>query len=147
MNYYYYFDDSTFNSNESNPSHLYLSSGTHHPSQVVITEFGCRDSISSTLYIEPFNLFAPNTFIPDLNNLNEIFLPVVDLSVEQWKMEIFNRWGELIFVTDDINVGWDGLNKDGIISPDGTYVWKVTYVSCEPVNPEEIVTGTINLIR
>tara|TARA_B110000285_G_scaffold102568_1_gene116726 strand:+ start:6766 stop:9438 length:2673 start_codon:yes stop_codon:yes gene_type:complete len=147
MNYYYYFDDGTFNSNESNPSHLYHTSGTHRPSQLVISEFGCRDSISSELYIEPFNLFVPNTFTPDGNEFNSRFLPVVDLSVEEWKLEIFNRWGELVFVSNDVNIGWNGTNKKGVISQDGTYVWKVTYTSCAPINPEEIFTGTINLLR
>lgn len=147
VNYYYFFDDSTFNSNESNPTHLYYFGGTHRPTQVVITEFGCTDSTSRELFIEPFSLFAPNTFTPDGNQFNNNFLPVVNLHVEEWKMEIFNRWGEIVYTSNDINIGWDGTNKEGAMSQDGTYVWKVTYVSCAPINREEIVNGTVNLLR
>lgn len=146
----YWFDDWTrgpYSSGNPNPTYQYISSGDHRPLQVVTNEWGCQDSTREEIYIEPYTIYAPNTFTPDGNQFNNVFLPVVYLGAEEWKLEIFDRWGERLFESHDINVGWDGTIGNGKIAQDGTYVWKITYKSCEPINPERIETGHINLLR
>lgn len=145
--FYYLFDDEASYSYEQNPDHLFQTDGNHHIEQVVTNEFGCSDTAHADIYIEPFNIFVPNTFTPDGNEFNNTFYPVVDLEIYEWKLTIYNRWGELIFESNDVNTGWDGTNISGEISQEGTYQWVLQYVSCEPVNPRKMLNGHVNLIR
>lgn len=147
VEWFYWFDDTTFFSTDQHPVHTYVTDGRHYPMQIVTNEFGCKDTARSELYIEPFTLYAPNTFTPDGDEFNNVFLPVVYLPVEKWKLEIFNRWGEIIFESRDVNYGWDGTGQNGRLAQDGSYLWKLTYVSCEPINSERVATGHITLIR
>ncbi|MCH2223862.1 MAG: PKD domain-containing protein [Crocinitomicaceae bacterium] len=145
--WFYWFDDSSFISNEQSPTHTYISDGTHYPMQIVTNQYGCKDTTYSSLYIEPFTIYAPNTFTPDGNEFNNDFLPIIYLPLESYKMQIFDRWGELVFETVDINEAWDGTSINGQMAQDGTYIWKLTFVSCEPINPEIIETGHVTLLR
>lgn len=146
--WFYWYDDTTlYSTGAQSPYHTYVTPGNHYPYQIVTNEFGCEDTSSSQLFIEPFTVFAPNTFTPDGDEFNNIFLPIVYLHVEEWHMEIFDRWGEIIWESYDVNVGWDGIGPNGRVVQDGGYVWKVVYVSCEPHNPEKMITGHINVLR
>jgi gliding motility-associated-like protein len=146
--WFYWYDDGTFFSKgPQSPFHTYVTPGSHYPTQVVTNEYGCKDTASSYLYIEPFTIYAPNTFTPDGDAFNNTFLPIVYLPVERWELQIFNRWGELVFETDDVDEAWDGTTQNGRMSQDGTYIWKLVYVSCEPLNPEQLATGHITLVR
>jgi len=146
-NVYYWFDDSSYTSLESNPSWLYLTDGSHRPMQIVTTDFGCMDTSYQQLYIEPFTIYVPNSFTPDGNEFNNRFIPIVYLEALEWKLEIYDRWGELIFESHDIETGWDGTTPSGKIGQDGQYIWKITYVSCAPNGEEEMLVGTINLLK
>ena len=147
QDYFYSFDDSIFVSTESSPVHLYHSSGMHRPMQIVTTNFGCKDTAYQFVYIEPFTVYAPNTITPNGDGVNEEFLPIVYLGVENWNLEIYNRWGEIVFTTNDINQSWDGRISTGEFAQDGEYVWVINLTSCEPVNPEKEIVGMVNLMR
>lgn len=67
------------------------------------------------------NIFHPTAFTPNGDNLNDIFT-VFGQYVVGFEMKIFNRWGELLFTTDDIHAGWDGTFR-GIDMPEGTYTF------------------------
>ena len=85
-------------------------------------------SISNTICIDAnknYNpLPIPNAFTPNSDGLNDYFLPI-KREVEDYKMYIFNRFGELVFVSDDIKVGWDGNYKNKIIQD--TYFYKIEF--------------------
>lgn len=142
----YIFDDGT-TSIEENPFHVYLEDGTLNPVLIVTSEYGCQDTTFETIFIEPFTVYAPNTFTPDEDEANGIFKPIVYLEVVEWNLQIYNRWGELIFESNDPNTGWDGVNQAGKVSQDGIYMWKLRYTSCEPAYPEHLITGHISLLR
>ena len=59
-------------------------------------------------------------------------------------MEIYNRWGELIFETDDINFEWDGMYKGKMVIP-GTYIWRLAYA--RGTKREYHLSGHISVIR
>ncbi len=144
--YLYIFDDGT-TSNEENPLHVYLEDGTLNPRMLVTSEYGCQDTSFETIFIEPFTIYAPNAFTPDGDEANNVFTPIVDLQIVEWNLQIYNRWGELIFESNDPNIGWDGTNAIGKVSQDGIYMWKLRYTSCEPANPEHLIKGHISLLR
>jgi len=91
------------------------------------------------------NMFIPNAFTPTNDAINEVFKPVYDCETEFYEFMIFDRWGELIFETNDINKGWDGFYK-GRICQIGVYVWKLRYRYY--ISPRYYTEyGIVNLIR
>lgn len=145
--FYYWFDDSSGYSFEQNFEHIYISDGWHRPMQIVTNEWGCKDTAYQELFIEPYVVYAPNSFTPDEDEFNNTFKPVVYLDPIEWKLAIYNRWGELIFESYDFKYGWDGTGPNGKIVQPGAYVWEITYKSCEPINPTRTLQGHVNLLR
>lgn len=66
----------------------------------------------------------PNVFTPNEDGLNDVFLYKGNL-IEQIELKIFNRWGELLFHTDQVDVGWDGTYK-GATAPEGVYLYQAS---------------------
>ncbi len=90
-------------------------------------EGGLGQAISNTVTItrDP-RLSYPNTFTPNGDGLNDRF-EVYGQFINSFRMSIFNRWGELIFTTDDINQGWDGT-RDGQLMPEGSYAFRADLI-------------------
>jgi gliding motility-associated-like protein len=94
---------------------------------IAFNEFGCSDTVSRKINRFVDNLvFIPNAFTPDGNNTNNTFMPVFfkPEEVQEYQLEIFNRWGELIFTSESAVEYWDGTYK-GKMVPDGIYTWKL----------------------
>lgn len=87
-------------------------------------------------------LRTPSAFSPNGDNLNDIFF-VGSGIFDQFQLLIFNKWGNIVFQTDDISQGWDGYfgSKE---APIGTYQYKISYNSDGRI---VITTGTVTLIR
>ena len=86
----------------------------------ITTDFGCPERDSLTVFVRG-ELYVPNAFTPDGDGLNDIF-KAEGLDIVKFNMKIFNRWGELIFESDDINNGWNGSSgNDSYYSPPGIY--------------------------
>lgn len=142
----YDFDDLGSASDDWNPTHVYYTDGTHYPHQYVTTEFGCSDTAFTSLWVEPFMIYVPNTFTPDGNMVNNDFFAKLGLEPVEWNMKIYDRWGELVFETNDLNEHWDGTYK-GQLCKDGMYTYLIRYVSCAPYANSELITGHVNLLR
>ena len=98
---------------------------------------------------EEFIYYVPNTFTPDGDKFNNEFKPVFHSGYDSqnYTMYIFDRWGELVFETHDINEGWKGLyGTNGVIAQDGVYTWKI---ECKHrlTDDIEIAMGSLNLLR
>ncbi len=104
---------------------------------------GCRNADS--VYVDVFHpLFVPNTFTPDNDGINDIF-KASGVNVRGFRMEIRNRWGELIFVSEDINKGWDGsVNGGDYFVQIDTYIWTVYY---DTKDGRKKLEGHVNVIR
>ena len=89
-------------------------------------------------------VFIPNAFTPNGDNLNDRFLALVYGRVESFRLEVYNRFGELVYATNDPRDGWDG-NVKGKQSPGGNFVWVCRYQLAgeSPVSRK----GTLTLIR
>lgn len=124
-------------SSEENPSHFYTKEGEYNVYLQVKSEHNCVDSFmvyravvaEASGKIEFPNAFTPNAGGPSGGHYvsgdysNDIFYPVFE-GVIDYNLSIFNRWGELIFETNDIKVGWDGYYRGKLCKQD-VYVWKV----------------------
>ena len=71
---------------------------------------------------------------------------VTDFDIVYWELSIYNKWGEVLFVEDNPEIGWDGTFS-GTECQDGVYVYKVKYKSCANPFVMEMKTGFVNLIR
>lgn len=90
----------------------------------------------------PNVLYLPNAFTPNDDGKNTVFLPVFTNpdEIEEYRMEIYNRWGGLVFRTEEITFGWDGAN-----AMEGVYAVVVSYKS-RGAKPRT-VTKSVTLIR
>lgn len=143
---FYWFDDTTYFSNQANIEYTYTTSGWHRPMQIATNEFGCKDTSYQELYIEPFVIYIPNTFTPDGNEFNHDFNAKFALEVSEWELKIYNRWGELLYVSNDPEIGWDG-SYEGKLVQEGTYAYILRYVSCEKPDAWQMITGHVNLLK
>ncbi|HEY9044807.1 MAG TPA: T9SS type B sorting domain-containing protein, partial [Ohtaekwangia sp.] len=80
-------------------------------------------SVSNELeLIKQPNLFYPTGFTPNSDGLNDTF-SVIGQFVSTFEMKVFNRWGEMMYSTEDIHTGWDGTYR-GVLMPEATYVFR-----------------------
>ena len=91
-------------------------------------------------------IYAPNTFTPDGDEFNQnwrVYMEGVDQY--DWELTIYNRWGEIIWESLDIDVPWDGI-YNGQLLPDGTYTWTIRTRNI--LNDEKVqFQGHVNIIR
>jgi len=114
--------DSLFPYKESEGYHTIIYSYT--------TPTGCSNSDTTEILLRTGpdclgTIYFPNAFTPDGDSVNDVFKPVVR-NISTLKMYVLNRWGELIFSTDDADKGWDGTYR-GKACPEGTYTYTSTY--------------------
>ena len=143
--YYYNFDGKAF-SEQQNPTYSYREDGTFYPIQIVTNEFGCTDTSRQKVYIEPFMMYFPNAFTPDGNAYNNEFIGKASLEILEWDFTVYNKWGEVVFRSDDPKIGWDGIYK-GKMAQDGIYTYRVHYKTCEYTNSVHDFIGHFSLLR
>jgi len=115
------------------------------------TETGCADTAAVRFTMkEEIIFFVPNAFTPDGDNFNNVFKPIITEGVDltSYNLLIFDRWGEVIFESNDVDYGWDGtyLFNGGKLCQDGTYVWKIRF---KKKGMDDIIekTGHVTLVR
>jgi gliding motility-associated-like protein len=141
---YFTFGDGSFASNSST-IHTYEAFGNYTITQIVTNTYGCQDTAyESVKILTEFRFWIPNTFTPDNNNLNDVFMPVT-FGISNYSFEIFNSWGQLVFKTKNTEEGWNGTYKN-TESPQGTYIWKISYKNPVTENTEE-KAGHLILLR
>ncbi|MCB0819893.1 MAG: DNRLRE domain-containing protein [Bacteroidetes bacterium] len=108
-------------------------------------DLGCSDKVDKTFNIElPSEFYIPNAFTPNGDGDNDIFLPK-GFKIEKLSMLIFNRWGELIFESNDVNLGWDGSTKTNQIAPEGVYTCLIKALDVYEKKYEHI--GSVHLLK
>ncbi|MBK6264240.1 PKD domain-containing protein [Marivirga sp. S37H4] len=141
---------------QEEPVHVYADSGIYDITLVAInSETGCTDTLtraSQVLVLTGGESVVANAFTPSRGGpgtasndpqRNDMFLPLVK-GVEKYDMKIYNRWGELIFESNDKEVGWDGYYK-GELMPMGVYVFRMELLYEN--GRREVKLGDVTLIR
>lgn len=144
-------------STQFNPVHYYTQAGEFDVQLIANNQWNCPDTFrieNAVLAKLSGELAFPNAFTPsnsgsnggvyDPNSYtNDVFFPIYE-GVEDYKLEVFNRWGELLFVSDDVHLGWDGYYRDRPAKQD-VYVWKA-YAKFSD-GREAILKGDVTLLR
>jgi gliding motility-associated-like protein len=131
-----------------NPTYTYADTGRYEVTLIVTHPNGCMDTISKLLDVEPrVRYFLPNAFTPDGDGLNDVFKGSgIMAGARDFSLTIWNRWGALLFETDNPDQGWNGtLMNTGQAVQSGVYVCLVRYVDPRG-NPIEI-KGFATLVR
>ena len=131
-------DGSTFFT--PNFAHRFLDSGNYEIKQWVSTQFGCLDSITKELYVNfAYHLYVPNAYTPNADALNDGFKPVA-LGLKSYELEIYNRWGEKIFVSSDLEPAWMGTDAET-----GYYFYQIK--AFDFTGLVHYYTGVVHLLR
>ena len=103
------------------------------------------ESVSNAVSVEkPYALYSPNAFSPDGDGINDLF-KISGQGMNDFQIEIFNRWGQMVYKSIDLSNGWDGTFK-GKNLPTGTYVYKIK-TSKYGVEQKLVKSGTVALVR
>jgi gliding motility-associated-like protein len=111
-----------------NPSFAYPEPTCYEVVLAVATIDGCVDTTSKGVCIGPdATIYVPNAFTPNDDGTNDFFFPVqIGIDPTKYEMWIFDRWGNMIFYTDDLAKPWDGtVQGSSEICQIDTYVWKI----------------------
>ena len=127
--------------------HSYSDTGTYDVTFVITTLFNCQDTLIKQVKITDYSIFIPNAFTPfstddELNNIFKAY----GSGIEEFKMIIFNRWGQQIFISNSIDNGWDGKsmqNENQV--PAGIYMYTVDLVNI--YGQDYKYQGQVKLIR
>lgn len=114
---------------------------------IVQNSYGCADTVSRQIAVNSeFNFYIPNAFTPaNDDGINDVFAGKGN-GIDEYRLMIFDRWGNLIFVADDIAKGWDGKVNGGTeLALMDIYVWKVNIT--DVFRKKHTYTGIVSLVR
>ncbi len=148
---YFWSFDTLATSTKQNPAYLFpdQDEATYLIKLVTTSEYGCIDSTEQKLKISGEMItFIPNSFTPNGDGVNDVFLPVIAGNASDFKayeLAIFNRWGEMLFFSKEINVGWNGLFEGNKVQND-VYIYRIRVRSKYDAEAKEFL-GKIGVIR
>ena len=134
-----------------------LNEFTHSPEKGIsgcyvvtsIDEEGNESEVSNRICVENCPFYAlPNAFTPNGDGANDIYGPFPYRFIERIDLKVFNRWGGLVFQTNDPDINWDGSSTNGKVLPDGVYhyVCKVFENAEGEISSPILLKGYIELI-
>ncbi|MHB8401283.1 MAG: PKD domain-containing protein, partial [Bacteroidia bacterium] len=129
-----------------NPAHTYQDTGNYGVQLIVTNGFGCKDSLLQYVHILPFfTLYIPNAFTPNDDGFNDMFYAIGEY-VSTFDMKIFDRWGNLVYHTTNINAdyGWNG-SKAGAAAKEDVYVYLIN--ATDVMHKPHSYNGTVTLIK
>ncbi len=131
-----------------NTNYTYQDTGSYKVQLIVSNEFGCLDTSYEFIEIKAdFALYVPNTFTPNGDGMNDIFSPLgTGIETGNYELYIYDRWGDLIFQSGNIMMGWNGKANNGTLTAqEDTYVWIIKLTDI--LGEKHRYAGHINLIK
>ena len=136
-------DDFYLEDNSSMICHSYGDLDTYTIQLLVENDIGCRDSTVQDFVVQSNDYFLPNAFTPfDRNNINDYF-GLNNTRVQGFEMKIFDRFGKLVYATDNIERPWDGTHKGVNVLP-GVYAYIINLI--DPTGALRKLKGNVFLI-
>ena len=140
---------SSFVNNQSSFDYsLPFQEGTYTVQLISETALGCSDSLQLTATVsDNVAMYVPNTFTPDGEEFNTVFLPVFSTGFTpmNYRLSIFDRWGGSIFESANHLIGWDG-RLGFVMCPDGIYNYQIRYTKKDGESPI-VIDGHVTLLR
>jgi gliding motility-associated-like protein len=131
-----------------NPNVIFSKIGRYEITLTSSTSNDCKDWMTKWVEVKnDFNVSIPNTFTPNYDGLNDIFIPVFTsygFDQRSYQLEIFDRWGSLLFTTNDYKKGWDGIYKGEVVKED-VYVYRIRFKTSDGTSFEKY--GHVTLLR
>ncbi|MDP1743997.1 MAG: gliding motility-associated C-terminal domain-containing protein, partial [Bacteroidota bacterium] len=126
--------------------HTYADTGTYTITLITSTQYNCFDTAYQTIIIEPdFVFYIPNSFSPNDDGVNDTFSGK-GIFISKYEMRIFDRWGNLIFVSDDVDKAWDGkANRGAEIAQGDVYIYSINIVDYK--KGKHSYKGIVTLVR
>ncbi len=148
--YLWNFGDGTF-STEINPSHTYNDQG-NHTIILVASNLSCTDTAYKSVCVDyQFALFVPNAFTPNGDGNNDVFEIHGTIQLLHFvEIQIFTRWGEMVFESNNYNFQWDGIYKGALLEPQVfVYYLKGKFPDCYDIKKEikNTYKGSLTLIK
>ena len=130
-----------------NPIHKYLAVDDYIVSLVAISSQGCKDTAMQTIYVKEIpTLYVPTAFSPDGDDINDLFeVKANGIDFNHYNIKIYDRWGEIVFKSNDFYEPWDGTIKGLSMGTNDVYVWLITYREINGIEHQK--SGTVKLIR
>lgn len=150
VSYEWHFGDGEFGYDE-NPAHLYEEGGDYLVMLIAYNEprYGCADTTFEYVAVDPlFTFYIPNAFTPDEDGLNDTWGPAgANFEYESYNVQVFDRWGKMLWQTDNPTKQWDGLNR-ATQKPvkQGVYIYQFVIRQFNTFEPK-IITGSVTLYR
>ena len=135
------YDSYLWNTGETTPSILVNQIGIYH---VTISKNLCKAADTIQVLVGDCGVYIPSAFTPNNDNLNETFGVADNTALQYFNLQIYSKWGQLIFRSDDVTKKWDGT-FNGKKMPNGSYVWMLNYTNIRGRKFYE--QGTVMLIR
>ncbi len=135
-----------FNDNQTstsqNPLHEFSASGSYNVSLIVTSTNNCPDTVYKTIEIST-EFIIPDVFTPNGDGQNDFF-QIPFFNHDKFTLQVYNRWGQILFKSQSHRMIWDGTTEGGAPAPDGTY-----YIIIEANNPERSISynGSVTLLR
>jgi gliding motility-associated-like protein len=126
--------------------HVYQDTGHYQVILVATNQYGCFDTAQTTISVRPdYYMFVPNAFTPNGDGKNDVFLIQGQGFLEDsYVIRIFNRWGEEVFFSKNINESWDGICK-GKKALGETYVYVINFI--DQINHTHEIKGALSVYR
>ncbi|HLP94538.1 MAG TPA: gliding motility-associated C-terminal domain-containing protein [Saprospiraceae bacterium] len=119
--------------------------------QIIVTRTGafngCQNELSKTVEIGAKEDVFPNAFTPNGDGVNDVFRPIYPCEVVASKLQVYSRWGEKVFETNNPNQGWDG-KYNNLDAPSDVYIWRVEYEAIRAGQQSTFTqSGDVTLLR
>ena len=122
--FFWNFDNGDY-SVEYNPIYNFSDIRSYNVSLTAINDIGCISELIKTIQINPeYDLFVPNSFTPNGDGVNDVFV-AKGKRVDSFEMQVFDRWGGLIFKSSNIDLGWNGKSISGEKLDNGIYLYNI----------------------
>lgn len=139
-------DGQTEANNDGTVYHTFSNDGVYTTVLTGTSQYGCVSSASTkiTVIIPDMTWEFPNIFTPNGDNQNDVFKILDHENVEEFEIVILNRWGNVVFESNELDFEWNGKVKNsGPKCDDGVYFYKATFKN--PYNEDKIASGYIHL--